>query len=215
MARADQRKFHYIYKITRTDGSGKYYIGMHSTDDLEDGYFGSGKILWHSINKHGKEKHVMEIMEFHESRTAVKERERELVNEELLKDPLCMNIKRGGDGGWDHIQPNSENARKIGAIGGAKSGKQNWSKACAGITSDSRRKALETRALNGKPFTTKGLTFSDKTKNNMSKSATGANNSQYGKCWVTNQRQSFLVDPINLDEYLKNGFKRGRKIKVV
>jgi len=26
MTRADQRKFHYIYKITRNDGSGKYYI---------------------------------------------------------------------------------------------------------------------------------------------------------------------------------------------
>lgn len=35
-ARADERKFHYIYKITRFDG--KYYIGMHSTDDLDDGY---------------------------------------------------------------------------------------------------------------------------------------------------------------------------------
>ncbi len=38
MKQAERRKFHYIYKITRIDGSGKYYIGMHSTDDLEDGY---------------------------------------------------------------------------------------------------------------------------------------------------------------------------------
>jgi hypothetical protein len=27
MIRADQRKFHYIYKITREDG--KFYVGMH------------------------------------------------------------------------------------------------------------------------------------------------------------------------------------------
>lgn len=40
MKQAERRKFHYIYKITRTDGSGKYYIGMHSTDDLEDGISG-------------------------------------------------------------------------------------------------------------------------------------------------------------------------------
>lgn len=99
MARADQRKFHYIYKITRNDGSGKYYIGMHSTDDLEDGYFGSGTLLWHSIKKHGKEKHVMEVLEYLPNRTSLRLREKELVNEELLRDPLCMNIKKGGDGG--------------------------------------------------------------------------------------------------------------------
>lgn len=39
--RADQRKFHYIYKISRD--AGRYYIGMHSTDDINDGYFGSEK----------------------------------------------------------------------------------------------------------------------------------------------------------------------------
>jgi hypothetical protein len=103
MKRADQRKFHYIYKITRNDGSGKFYIGMHSTDDLDDGYFGSGQRLWKSINKHGKEKHSKEILEFLPSRKELKDRERELVNEELLGDKCCMNLKLGGDGGWDHI----------------------------------------------------------------------------------------------------------------
>lgn len=97
--RADQRKFHYIYKITRTDGSGKFYVGMHSTDNLEDGYFGSGQRLWKSIKKHGKEKHSKEILEFLPSRKELKNRERELVNEELLGDKLCMNLRVGGEGG--------------------------------------------------------------------------------------------------------------------
>ncbi len=77
--RADRRKHHYIYKITRNDGSGKYYIGMHSTDNLDDGYFGSGQILWHSIKKHGKEIHSIEILEFLTDRESLKKRERELV----------------------------------------------------------------------------------------------------------------------------------------
>lgn len=51
---ASRRKYHYIYKTTCTITS-KFYIGMHSTDNLEDGYVGSGKRLWYSINKHGKE----------------------------------------------------------------------------------------------------------------------------------------------------------------
>ena len=107
MTRADQRKHHYIYKITRVDGSGKYYIGMHSTDDLDDGYFGSGTYLWHSINKHGKDAHSKEILEHLPSRKDLKLREKEIVNEELLGDPLCMNLKCGGEGN------SSEDSKRI------------------------------------------------------------------------------------------------------
>ncbi len=97
MTRADKRKFHYIYKITRQDG--KYYIGLHSTDNLDDGYFGSGQLLWKSIKKHGKEKHSKEILEFFPTREELKIRERELVNEDTLKDPMCFNLHLGGMGG--------------------------------------------------------------------------------------------------------------------
>lgn len=95
--RAANRKFHYIYKVTRFDG--KYYIGLHSTDNLNDGYFGSGVYLWRSITRHGKDKHSIEIIEFCDSRDLVKSREAELVNEVTLKDPLCMNHIKGGGGG--------------------------------------------------------------------------------------------------------------------
>ena len=104
MSRADQRKFHYIYKITRLDESGKYYIGMHSTDNVDDGYFGSGSYLSKSIKKHGKEKHGKEILEFLDSREALKLRERELVDEELLLDKRCMNLQLGGEGGFTSAQ---------------------------------------------------------------------------------------------------------------
>lgn len=40
MKQAVRRKYHFIYKITRLDNN-RYYIGMHSTDNLDDGYFGS------------------------------------------------------------------------------------------------------------------------------------------------------------------------------
>ncbi len=93
-----QKKYHFIYKTTCLI-TNKYYIGMHSTDNLEDGYLGSGKKLWYSLNKYGKEKHKIEKLEFFKNRKKLKEREKQMVNEELLHDPLCMNLKEGGNGG--------------------------------------------------------------------------------------------------------------------
>lgn len=98
-----RKKHHVIYKTT-CSVTGRYYIGMHSTDELEDGYLGSGKRLWQSIRKHGKESHMCEILEHLPSRDALRLRETELVNEELIGDPMCMNIALGGSGGWSTEQ---------------------------------------------------------------------------------------------------------------
>ena len=76
-----QKKYHYIYKTT-CKITGKFYVGMHSSDSLEDGYLGSGKILGYSRAKYGDENHVREILEFCVSREQLKSREKEIVNEE-------------------------------------------------------------------------------------------------------------------------------------
>lgn len=98
MRRAQRRKYHFIYKTTCLI-TNRYYCGMHSTDNLDDGYLGSGKRLCYSINKHGKENHKREILEYLPSREKLKEREEKIVNEELRRDPLCMNLMNGGQGG--------------------------------------------------------------------------------------------------------------------
>lgn len=97
-------KFHFIYKTIRDDG--KFYIGMHSTNDLDDGYMGSGVRLVNSIKKHGIDKHRREIIIFANTREELATLEREMVTEELLMDTMCMNLKIGGDGGWSHVDWN-------------------------------------------------------------------------------------------------------------
>lgn len=121
MQRADQRKYHYIYKITRDDG--RYYIGMHSTDDLEDGYFGSGKKITRSIKKHGKERHTKVIMEYLPTRKDLKAREEQIITEEMRADPLCMNLAPGGGGGFTDKEHQRKTASAGGKIGGATVGK--------------------------------------------------------------------------------------------
>lgn len=43
--------------------NGKFYVGRHSTNNFEDGYFGSGKILKRAIKKYGKKNFKKEIIE--------------------------------------------------------------------------------------------------------------------------------------------------------
>jgi hypothetical protein len=97
-----RRKHHVIYKTTCLV-TGKWYVGMHSTNDLNDGYIGSGKRLWYSIKKYGKSQHRCEILEHHPDRTTLALREEEILTPELKADPLCLNIAKGGLGhhpGW-------------------------------------------------------------------------------------------------------------------
>lgn len=207
--RAENRKFHYIYKITRNDGSGKYYIGMHSTDDLEDGYFGSGVLLASSIMKHGKEKHLKEILEFLPSRSELKTRERELVNEEIVNDVLCMNLKLGGEGGGKFSS--KEHQQKCSSAGGKNGGKAALQK----INRDPavRAKITKTRQKNGSlaTFGMLNKTHSTEAKMRMSIAGSGEKNSQYGSCWVTDGVKPMKIRKEQLEEYLVNGYSRGRK----
>ena len=205
-----QKKYHYIYRTT-CSLTGKFYVGMHSTDDIDDGYLGSGKILGYSRAKHGDENHVREIVEFLPTREALKLREKEIVNEELLADPLNMNLKYGGEGGWDHKPGVNIQQQKVDAKQRAKS---------AALTISKRRKDpefeqwyLESRkkaAATSSRFN--GKNHHEETKQKMRKPKNqGSANSQYGTCWVTNGTP-IKIKKDKLGEYLANGFVQGRKV---
>lgn len=166
-----QKKYHYIYKTT-CQVTGKFYIGMHSTDTLEDGYLGSGKILRYSIAKHGEQNHKREIIEMCPSLEVLKLREKEIVNEELLADPLNINLKYGGEGGWDHIL-SSESRIEIQRRRSSAGGKAAWKNPTSRETllqmaSDKMKRLNEDGRINYATFT--GRKHSEETKQKISQS---------------------------------------------
>lgn len=87
--------YHYFYKITNKL-NGKYYYGVHNTDNLDDGYFGSGKILKKAYQKYGVENFEKEIIEFFDTEEEAFAHEKKIVNEELIRDDNCYNVQIGG-----------------------------------------------------------------------------------------------------------------------
>ena len=92
------KKYHYFYKITNRINH-KYYYGIHSTNNLDDGYMGSGTSLHKAYEKYGMENFVKEILKFFPTRKDASDYERDIVNESLIKNNECYNIRLGGDNG--------------------------------------------------------------------------------------------------------------------
>lgn len=215
MQRADKRKYHYIYRIMRNDG--KFYIGMHSTDDLDDGYFGSGQRISRSIKKHGRACHRKEIIEFLPSRILLKTREKELITEELRADPRCMNIAPGGGGGFisdEHRKKFLDGQKRISKQNGRNTGPTNI---VATRTPEARTKANSTNARSGGFQRCLEAAASKeaiaKRKATMAKRghSRGEKNSQFGTCWVVADSSPIKIQKEQLSKYLNMGYSRGRK----
>ena len=91
--------YYTVYKITNKI-NGKIYIGLHKTDDLNDGYMGSGKSLRIHQKKFGLENFEKEILFVFNNPEEMIAKEEELVNEEFVARTDTYNRMKGGVGGW-------------------------------------------------------------------------------------------------------------------
>lgn len=131
-----------IYKITN-QLTLKSYVGKHITQDVNDKYMGSGKILRQSYKKHGINNFVKEIIEECENETQMNQREIFWISKLNTFSPNGYNINTGGSGGDNFTHnPNKEQIRlKI------IESKRNNPIVC---TEETRKKMSETRK--GKPI---------------------------------------------------------------
>lgn len=90
--------FFIIYKISNLI-NGRYYIGKHATTDINDDYMGSGLLITRAIKKYGKHQFKKEILFVFDNSNLMELKEKEIITEEMLLDPLCYNLALGGQGG--------------------------------------------------------------------------------------------------------------------
>lgn len=217
MAR-EEKKYNYIYRIICLK-NGRYYIGMHSTNNLEDGYFGGGKRIKNSVKKHGKENHKKEILEFLKNREELRSREIQIINEDLLDDPLCMNINLGGDGGW---------LKEWQSKGATNANNKNWkdpdyaekmksisSKVMNNLWKDQE---ISKRLLEGASKSFKGKTHTEETRRKIGEKSSKVQkaelNSQFGTYWIHNKEREInkRIKKEEIEKYLQEGWESGMKM---
>lgn len=205
---------YYIYQITN-NVNGKIYVGKHKTKDLNDNYFGSGKLLKRAIKKHGLENFTKEILFTFDSEEELNDKEKELVTEEFCLRDDTYNLCVGGQGGFSYINREGRNQwpTKRGSGKVILDGFKNKWDSDEEFRSLIRRNALKNLERNRKNGLNgfRGKTHSDETKQKMSqiksKQGIGANNSQFGTCWITN---GTINRKIPKHDPLPDGFTRGR-----
>jgi hypothetical protein len=215
---------------------------MHSTSNLEDGYIGSGTLLRRSINYYGRENFKFEILEMHPDRKSLKDREEEIVNEDLVNDPMCMNLQKGGFGwryreshpnfgkthpNWRFSEKSHEKQRWLWKndsvwatktrenIVKAKKGKKRPDIIANGVfTMKDKHHSIESKAKIGKSSRERKHSNLSKHKiSDANKKLSGEKNSQYGTCWIHNDVCNKKIKKDELDSYLQYGWRKGSKRK--
>lgn len=211
----ENKKYHFTYKTTNLINN-RYYLGMHSTNRIDDGYLGSGKRLYYELNKYGRDNFKFEILKQFDSREELVQAEIDLITEHDIKNPDCLNCKPGGSGGFSNENHRNKfvEAGKINLVNNKHTQQESLNKTkktpqYRKNMSEALKKSYENRAGNFK-----GKKHSQNAIEKMKIKAIGRglefNNSQYGTCWITNEVESKKIKKSDL---IPEGWRLGRKIK--
>lgn len=212
--------YYTIYKITCKINN-KIYIGQHSTENLDDKYFGSGALLKEEIKLFGKENFIKEILYTFDTWEECDLKETQIVDSFFIARPDTYNCRIGGYS----IDKNKEfDYSKAGKLGQERL--QQRIKENPELRKEINEKLrissllLNTgQYLKENSYDWTGKRHKDESKKKIGKANAiyqkGSGNSQYGTCWIYNKdlKENKKIAKTDLDLWLKQGWIKGRKIK--
>jgi hypothetical protein len=214
--------FYTIYKITNKINQ-KYYIGMHQTENVNDDYMGSGKLIKKAIKKYGIDNFTKEIIHIFDNEEDMKNKEKELV----VINEMSYNLCEGGKGGFGYINslPNATENQRRGRISADKKLFENYGDDWRTVISKKGFKTTHERypelfkenanrghkegwfSWLGKKHTPETIEKMKKAKEGM---GFGNKNSQYGTCWITNGQENKKIKKEELGTWTLKGYHKGR-----
>jgi len=210
-----------IYKITNKVNN-KIYIGKHKTDDIEDGYMGSGYLLKKAIDKYGEELFIKDILYVFDNEEKMNNMEKEIVNEEFLQRSDVYNLREGGEGGFDYINKTGKNINWGNRKGGMKhkdliESNMSYRDMYSSKASANLKKAHAEGKCKYNNFI--GKKHSEETKKKIGESNSlshlGIGNPNFNKVWMFNSllNKNIMVKKDEINKFLSEGWKLGRKLK--
>ena len=166
-------KYFYTYRVdcTAPGWEGYYYLGQHTTSDLDDGYKGSGTKIQEYYKQYPND-YIFTILEFYLNKSELSIAEQKLIGDLWETDIYCLNSTAGGSGGfkaankyWKGRKLSEEHKKHIGA---GNKGKH--------LSSETKHKLSELHK--GNPSPRKGVKLTDETKRKISESNKGRKQSE-------------------------------------
>jgi hypothetical protein len=110
--------YYTVYKITCLVND-RIYVGCHKTNDLDDGYMGSGIIITKLVKKYGIYAFKKEYLAVFDNPGDMFKMESQIVNDDFLLDEATLNLTLGGHGGWETVNSKITfmSRQKIGRLG--------------------------------------------------------------------------------------------------
>lgn len=190
--------YHFIYKTTSS--SGKYYIGRHSTEKLDDNYFGSGKWIRSLKDKSGLTRSILEFC----SEEKIKEVEQKYLIENVGQEN-CMNFNLNpvgfSSGELNPAKSESERTkRSLRATGELNPAKR----------PEVRKKMSEAQI--GRPSPNKGVKMSEQGRKNISEARKGLKISDEGRQKLSESRLRDYAEGIR-KPHTKSGWSHSEESK--
>lgn len=216
--------FYTVYKTVNLI-NGKFYFGAHKTVNPNDDYLGSGVYIKRAVAKYGKENFRKEVLFVYLDPESAFGKEDELICCYRRLDPLCMNLRKGGSGGFDWINSKHDQSWRVRAarktnrsVALKKSSSANYAEMDKSrraehfqyIRTETHRERA--RAL-GRSWS--GRNHRLETRLAISAAArrrTGSKNNQFGTRWMNKEGIVQKVRAEKTQEFLKQGWVFGRMV---